>query len=105
MGGALLVTVTLFPLVVRRGRPLFDAQLHLSTRRDIDVPLVTGSALFGVGWGIAGYCPGPAVASLGRPVAAAALFVSLMIAGMLGRRFLLEPLLARREGAESAPPR
>ena len=44
-------------------------------------PLVIGSALFGVGWGIAGYCPAPALASLGRPVADAALFVVAMIAG------------------------
>jgi uncharacterized protein len=100
MGGALAVTAVLFPLIVRRGRPLFDARLYLPTRRDLDVQLVAGSALFGVGWGIAGYCPGPALASLGRPVAAAALFVALMIAGMLGKRYLLDPLLARRDHTE-----
>jgi len=101
MGGALAVTATLFPLIIRRGKPLLDTGLHLPTRRDIDVPLVIGSALFGVGWGIAGYCPGPALASLGRPVADAALFVAAMIAGMLIKRWIFDPLLAARN-AETA---
>ena len=62
MAGALAVTATLFPLIIKRDKPLLDTGLHLPTRRDIDAPLVVGSALFGMGWGIAGYCPGPALA-------------------------------------------
>ncbi len=85
--------------MTRRGKPLFDNGLHLSARNDIDAPLVVGSALFGIGWGIAGYCPGPALASLGRPVGDAAVFVVAMIAGMLAKRWLLDPLLARRGSA------
>ena len=102
MGGALAVTATLFPLIIKRGRPLFDTGLHLPTGSDIDAPLVIGSALFGMGWGIAGYCPGPALASLGRPVADAALFVVAMIAGMLAKRWLLDPLLRNRVDPEAA---
>jgi uncharacterized membrane protein YedE/YeeE len=102
MGGALAVTATMFPLIIKRGRPLFDTGLHLPTGRDIDAPLVIGSALFGLGWGIAGYCPGPALASLGRPVADAAVFVVAMIAGMLAKRWILDPLLAMHEDTEAA---
>jgi uncharacterized membrane protein YedE/YeeE len=102
MAGALAVTATLFPLIIKRGRAAFDTGLQVPTRRDIDVPLVVGSALFGVGWGIAGYCPGPALASLGRPVADAALFVVAMIAGMLMKRWILDPLFAARGNAETA---
>lgn len=101
MGGALAVTATLFPLIFGRGKPLFDAGLELPTRRDIDAPLVVGSALFGVGWGIAGYCPGPALASLGGPVADAALFVVAMIAGMLVKRWIFDPLFAARDNTET----
>jgi uncharacterized membrane protein YedE/YeeE len=102
MAGALAVTASLFPLIIKQGRPLLDTGLHVPTRRDIDVPLVVGSALFGVGWGIAGYCPGPALASLGRPVADAALFVVAMIAGMLMKRWILDPLFTARGNAETA---
>ena len=102
MGGALAVTATLFPLIIKRDKPLLDTGLHLPARRDIDVPLVIGSALFGMGWGIAGYCPGPALASLGWPVADAALFVAAMIGGMLAKRWILDPLFAARGNAETA---
>ena len=102
MGGALAVTAILFPLIIKRGKPLFDTRLDLPTRRDIDVPLVLGSALFGVGWGVAGYCPGPALASLGGPVADAALFVVAMIAGMLLKRWIVDPRIKARGGAETA---
>lgn len=105
MAGALIVTATMFPSIIRRGKPLFDGHLDLPTQRDIDVPLVAGSALFGIGWGIAGYCPGPALASLGRPVADAALFVVAMIAGMLVKRWILDPLLASRGDTGTAQPR
>lgn len=92
MAGALAVTLIAFPLVTRRNKPVFDAVLHLPTRTDVDLPLIAGSILFGIGWGIAGYCPGPAIASLGGPIADAAIFVTAMVAGMLGKRLLLDPL-------------
>ena len=95
MAGALAVTLVTFPLVTRRNTPVFEDVLHLPTRTDIDAPLVAGSVIFGIGWGIAGYCPGPALASLGAPIPDAAIFVAAMIAGMLGKRVLLDPLFAR----------
>lgn len=105
MGGALIVTATMFPSIIRRGKPLFDVRLELPTRHGINVPLVAGSALFGIGWGIAGYCPGPALASLGGAVADAAVFVVAMIAGMLVKRWILDPLLAPRADTGTAQPR
>ena len=99
MAGALAVTFVAFPLIQRRGRPLFDDVLHLPTRRDIDPPLVFGSALFGIGWGLGGYCPGPAIASLPINFRSAGLFVAAMIAGMLIKRFLLDTWRVRREDA------
>ncbi len=69
--------------LLRRQAPWFDTRFHLPTRRDLDLRLVGGAALFGLGWGTVGFCPGPAVvaAAAGRP--SAALFVAAMIAGML----------------------
>jgi uncharacterized protein len=102
MGGALAVHA-LFARVARRpgARPLLADEFDLSTRQRADVPLVVGAALFGVGWGIAGYCPGPAlvsVASLSVPTLA---FVAAMATGMLAVRFVL----ATRDGGEASEAR
>jgi uncharacterized membrane protein YedE/YeeE len=64
LGGAVGVTIITFRFVLRLKHPLFDSQFHLPTRQDIDFPLVLGAVIFGIGWGISGYCPGPAVTSL-----------------------------------------
>jgi hypothetical protein len=64
LGGAVTLSTFLFRLVLRRARPVLDGHFHLPASSVIDARLLTGAALFGVGWGIAGYCPGPAVASL-----------------------------------------
>ena len=61
MGGAVAVTLVGFRLVLRQPAPLFDTKFHLPTRRDLDRNLLLGAALFGTGWGIAGFCPGPVV--------------------------------------------
>ncbi|MBK1715005.1 DUF6691 family protein [Rubrivivax gelatinosus] len=81
MAGALAVAVPGFRLVLRRPRPLLDERLHLPTRRDIDAALVLGSLLFGIGWGLAGYCPGPAIANLATGNAEVWFFVPAMLAG------------------------
>lgn len=83
MGGALCVTTPGFYLMRRRSRPLFATDFHLPTRRDIDGQLLGGAAIFGLGWGIAGLCPGPALADIasGMPVILA--FVAAMIVGAL----------------------
>ena len=82
MGGALLVTLVAFWLTPRRAKPLADENFHLPTRQDIDVKLLMGAALFGVGWGLAGYCPGPALASLLSGSTDVMIFVLAMVGGM-----------------------
>ncbi len=64
MVGALMVTLTLFPLIMRRKKPILDRAFHLQNNRLIDRRLIIGSMLFGIGWGISGYCPGPLVVGL-----------------------------------------
>ena len=64
-------------------KPLCDTRFHISDRSVIDKNLIVGSALFGIGWAIAGLCPGPALASLGRDVSPIYVFVLAMIAGIL----------------------
>lgn len=83
MGGALCVTLVAFAVTPRPGcKPWLADAFQLPTRRDIDRPLVLGAALFGIGWGLAGYCPGPALASLLTGGLDAPLFVAAMLAGM-----------------------
>lgn len=84
MGGAVLVTLVAFAVTPRPGRkPWAAAAFELPTRQDIDLKLIAGAALFGIGWGLSGYCPGPALASVlvgGRDVL---VFVAALLAGLL----------------------
>ena len=82
MGGAVLVTLCLTPLVLRREAPLFAPQFFLPVKRAIDRPLLLGAACFGIGWGLYGYCPGPALSALSYLDWQAYLFVGAMLAGM-----------------------
>lgn len=85
MAGAVAVSSIGFALAKHRGAPVFAAQSLWPTRKDIDAPLVTGAVLFGIGWGLVGLCPGPALvnlAGLGLPVI---VFVAAMAAGMIGQ--------------------
>jgi uncharacterized protein len=86
MGGALCVTLLTFALQPQQAKPWFDTKFHLPTRKDIDGKLVAGAALFGIGWGLAGYCPGPALASLLVGGADALIFCAAMLAGMWGAK-------------------
>jgi len=81
MGGALAVTMPAFPLVLRRAAPIFSEKFYLPTNVSIDPALLAGAAMFGVGWGIAGFCPGPALAALVTASPTAVLFVVSMLAG------------------------
>lgn len=83
MAGAIAVGFLAFRFAGRRGRSLLGGALHLPTRRDIDRRLVMGSVVFGVGWGLVGFCPGPALVALGAGVDEAAAFVVAMLAGMV----------------------
>lgn len=82
MGGAILVGVFAFALAKKRTTTFLGGALHLPGSRDIDKRLLAGSLLFGAGWGLAGFCPGPAIVSLGGGEPKAAVFVLAMLAGM-----------------------
>ena len=83
LGGAVTVTFIAFRFVLRRTEPIFDSQFHLPKLSTVDKKLIGGSALFGVGWGIAGYCPGPGLASLSTLNSETIVFVATLLAGML----------------------
>ena len=80
--GAVGVNTVVYRLIVGWKEPIFGGRFQLPTRTDIDWRLVAGAVLFGVGWGIAGFCPGPAVASLVGLGTPAVIFVAAMMAGM-----------------------
>jgi uncharacterized membrane protein YedE/YeeE len=82
MGGAVLVMALAWRLRGRMRHPLFAEKFVLPGRSDLDAQLILGSALFGIGWGLAGLCPGPAIASLALAPAAVLPFVAAMLAGM-----------------------
>lgn len=95
MGSALLVTAIGYRLVLRRAKPVCEAKFHLPGNRKLDVPLVAGSALFGIGWGISGFCPGGAVPALGLGEPSAWIFVGSMLAGIAATRTVRVALEAR----------
>ena len=86
MAGGILVTGTGYYFVMKRNRPVFDARFDLPSSNNIDRPLLIGSAIFGIGWGLAGYCPGPVVASLLlKPVDMLPFLVTLLAGALIGR--------------------
>ncbi len=89
MGGALLVAVPAFRVILKRPRLVLAEEFDLPAKKDLDARLLAGSALFGVGWGLAGFCPGPAVTALASGLAPVfvvfvfvVVFVAAMVAGM-----------------------
>jgi uncharacterized membrane protein YedE/YeeE len=86
MGTGLVVTLIGYRFVFARGRPFFATQFHVPGKSNIDMRLVGGAALFGLGWGLSGFCPGPAVASLVLGQGQAFLFVATMALGMLATK-------------------
>ncbi|WOI32246.1 DUF6691 family protein [Tritonibacter scottomollicae] len=88
MGGALIVTALGYRLVWRRSKPVFDDQFQVPGSTRIDRKLLGGSALFGIGWGIAGFCPGAALPALGTGRWEVVLFVVAVIVGLVLRRVL-----------------
>jgi uncharacterized membrane protein YedE/YeeE len=89
MGGALVVTAIGYRVVFgARTQPVLETQFVVPSSRTIDLPLVAGSATFGVGWGIAGFCPGGAIPALGLGEPQTLLFIGSMIAGIIAARAL-----------------
>ncbi len=83
MGGAVIVMAIAWQFQSRLARPFFADVFSLPTRRDLTPKLIGGSALFGIGWGIAGLCPGPGIAALAIEPVSAGIFVIAMLAGMV----------------------
>lgn len=89
LGAGVVVAFIGYRIAFAINKPLFDDHLHLPTKTRIDRPLIIGSAIFGVGWGLAGFCPGPAIASLSLGLAPAIIFAVAMFVGMVAHdRFL-----------------
>ena len=84
MGGALMITFVAFAITPTQGRkPWASDKFDLPTRNDIDFKLIAGAAMFGIGWGLAGYCPGPAMASIISGGVDALVFVAALLTGLL----------------------
>jgi uncharacterized protein len=88
MLGALVVTFTGFRFILKRPNPVFDHKFYLATKQEIDKPLVIGAAIFGIGWGIAGYCPGPVLAGLGIGNFEAVIMVITLYLGFFAHKIL-----------------
>ena len=88
MAGGILVNATGHYFVMKRHRPMLDTRFELPTSNHIDRPLLIGSAIFGIGWGLAGYCPGPVVASLLLQPADMLPFLVTLLAGASAGRWL-----------------
>lgn len=92
MGGALLTTLLGYRLIFMRGRPLLSSRFHLPDRSDLDLRLIAGAAIFGIGWGITGFCPGGALPAVGTGRADVLLFVAGLIGGLVATRLTLKAL-------------
>lgn len=88
MAGAVMVMAIAWRLQARMDRPWFAGRFALPERSDVDPALIGGAALFGIGWGLAGLCPGPALATLALAPVAVLPFIAAMLAGMAIHRFL-----------------
>lgn len=91
MGGAVPVSAISYLLIRGRKKPLFAESFMISARREIDRKLIIGSAIFGVGWGIAGYCPGPVITMLSLQLREPLIFIVAMLAGSLAYRQVSRP--------------
>jgi len=88
MGGAIAIAAPGIFWVRKRSKPLFADNFDIPTSKVIDSKLITGSAMFGIGWGISGFCPGPAVVAIASLQSDVLLFVGAMVVGMLAQHFV-----------------
>ena len=97
MGGAVISFLLLQLLIQRRfSKPMLGETFQIPTRKDLDRSLIFGALLFGMGWGLGGYCPGPAITSLGIGSVNAVLFVVAMAMGMLLADRVISPILTNQ---------
>jgi len=92
MGGGVIINVIGHLIIVRRSRPICDNQFHLPMTKTITLPLIIGSVLFGIGWGVTGLCPGPAVASTFVNIDTGISFIVAVIAGLVIGKIVLKQL-------------
>lgn len=91
MAGGVAVHFLLMQLVLKRTSPIFENAFHLPTKRDLDGRLISGAVLFGVGWALAGYCPGPGLVAGGAAMQGAMVFVLTMVVGMIIQHGVFDP--------------
>jgi uncharacterized membrane protein YedE/YeeE len=104
MAGAVAVTFVGYRWVLKQSRPLFAEHFHLPGKQELDIRIISGPAIFGLGWGLAGFCPGPAFTALGFGTSASVIFVAAMLAGMLLARWLANrPSLSRIASPAESP--
>ena len=103
MGGALLVTFPAFRLILGRPRPVLADGFALPAKSAVDARLLGGAALFGVGWGLSGFCPGPAVAALSTGMTPVLAFVASMLAGMAVYAWIFDEPVVTRVASGRAP--
>lgn len=96
MGGAVIVAFIGYRLVFRLEHPLGAPSFHVPTRKDIDARILTGPAIFGLGWGLGGFCPGPALTALGLGQSGTLVFVAAMFAGMWAARLAADGAIKTR---------
>ena len=96
LGGATIVTFIGYRIVLKQPKPLFDTQFHLPHKTNIDAAILVGPAVFGIGWGLAGFCPGPAFVALGSGTSEAMIFVLALLAGMVFARWLALAQIAKQ---------
>ena len=102
LAGAITVTFIGYRIVLQRKQPMFEDRFHIPPASDIDARIIVGPAIFGIGWGLAGFCPGPAFTALGTGSQAGALFVGAMLAGMVAARWLASPSPALSTQSQSS---
>lgn len=94
MVGAISFHAATYFIITKRQSPLFSESFQIPTNRSLDKRLIFGSALFGLGWGVAGYCPGPAITSLATSSTAALLFCAAMLCGISLYHYIFKPMLS-----------
>lgn len=88
MGGALAVTLAGYAFILQKPKPMFAPSFDLPSTNIIDARLISGAVIFGIGWGMTGFCPGPAIASLAFGLLPSFVFVAAMVIGMIVIRLL-----------------
>ncbi len=97
MMGALLVNIPATRIILQQPQPLLDRHFHLPQKQGLDWPLVLGAALFGIGWGLAGYCPGPAITSLSfADGGVVVLVVSYLMGAAISRWLILDHVVQKQ---------